>query len=102
MRAVNEVVRSRALVLEQVVGCKRDRFILLNPDEILYFSAEDGLVKAHTASETFWVNYQLGELEAGLPGELFFRARREVLPPARRGSRWPASNSAWPGSFPTT
>jgi len=25
------------------------------------------------------VNYQLGELEAGLPGDLFFRARREVL-----------------------
>ena len=40
---------------------------------------EDGIVKAHTAAETFWVNYQLGELEAGLPADLFFRARREVL-----------------------
>ena len=25
------------------------------------------------------MNYQLGELEAGLPPDLFFRARREVL-----------------------
>ena len=40
---------------------------------------EDGIVKAHTAAETFWVNYQLGELEAGLPQDQFFRARREVL-----------------------
>lgn len=37
---VAEVSRSRAPVLEQIVGCKRDRFVLLNPDEILYFSAE--------------------------------------------------------------
>jgi len=37
------------------------------------------VVKAHTATETFWVNYQLSELESGLPNELFFRARREVL-----------------------
>jgi DNA-binding LytR/AlgR family response regulator len=36
-------------------------------------------VKAHTADDTFWVNSQLAELEAGLPPELFFRARREVL-----------------------
>jgi DNA-binding LytR/AlgR family response regulator len=36
-------------------------------------------VKAHTATDTFWVNYQLSELEAGLPAESFFRARREAL-----------------------
>jgi DNA-binding LytR/AlgR family response regulator len=40
---------------------------------------EDGIVKAHADSGTFWVNYQLGELEAGLPPDQFFRARREVL-----------------------
>ena len=44
-----------------------------------YFQTEDGVVKAHTASESFTVNYQLGELEAGLPADVFFRARREVL-----------------------
>ena len=40
---------------------------------------EDGIVKARTAGDTFWVNHQLSELEACLPTELFFRARREVL-----------------------
>ena len=34
---------------------------------------------ATTAKDSFWVNYQLAELEAALPPEEFFRARREVL-----------------------
>jgi DNA-binding LytR/AlgR family response regulator len=76
--AVNEVVRSRSLVLEQIVGCKRDRFVLLSPDEILYFNAEDGLVRAKTASESYVVNYQLAELETAL-AQCFFRARRSTL-----------------------
>lgn len=64
--------------LRQVVCRKRDRFVLLPPEQILWFQVEDGIVKAHTQSETFWVNYQIGELEAILVDE-FFRARREVL-----------------------
>ena len=40
---------------------------------------EDGIVKAKATNDSFWVNYQLVELEAALPKELFFRARREVL-----------------------
>jgi DNA-binding LytR/AlgR family response regulator len=64
--------------LTQVVGRKRDRFILLNPADILYFTTEDGLIKAKTATDSFLVNYQLAELESGLP-ETFFRARRSVL-----------------------
>jgi DNA-binding LytR/AlgR family response regulator len=58
---------------------KRDRLVLIPPEQILWFHVEEGIVKAHTAAETFWVNYQLGELEAGLPEGLFFRARREAL-----------------------
>jgi DNA-binding LytR/AlgR family response regulator len=77
-RLVDEVARTRAPVLRQVVGRKRDRFILLNPAEILYFSAENGLVKARTATESYLVNYQLAELEAAL-AESYFRARRSVL-----------------------
>ena len=65
--------------LRQVVCRKRDRVLLMPPEQILWFAVEDGLVKAHAAAETFWVNYHLGELEAGLPSDLFFRARREVL-----------------------
>jgi two-component system, LytTR family, response regulator len=65
--------------LRYVVGRKRDRFVLLNPAEIYFFRAADGLVRAHTKDESYWVNYQLNQLEAGLPVESFFRAHRSVL-----------------------
>jgi DNA-binding LytR/AlgR family response regulator len=77
-RAVTEVIRKRAPALHQVVGRKRDRFILLDPAEILYFASENGLVKAKTATDSYLVNYQLADLEAALC-ESFFRARRSVL-----------------------
>ena len=73
------VVREAPKPLQQVVCRKRDRLVLTPPDQILWFQMEDGVVKAHTAADTFTVNYQLGELEAGLPSAAFFRARREVL-----------------------
>jgi len=73
------VARETPKNLRQIVCRKRDRLLLVPPEQILWFQVEDGLVKAHTAADTFWVNYQLGELEAGLPPDLFFRARREVL-----------------------
>ena len=82
-RAVAEVARSRTAVLDQIVGCKRDRFVLLDPNEILYFSAEDGLVRAKTAAESYVVNYQLAELETALR-QHFFRARRSTLVNLRR------------------
>ncbi|MEO8370281.1 MAG: LytTR family DNA-binding domain-containing protein [Candidatus Solibacter sp.] len=73
------VVREAPKPLQQIVCRKRDRLVLTPPDQILWFQMEDGMVKAHTAADTFTVNYQLGELEAGLPTAAFFRARREVL-----------------------
>jgi DNA-binding LytR/AlgR family response regulator len=73
------VARETPKTLRQVVCRKRDRVVLTPPEQILWFQVEDGVVKAHTAAEAFWVNYHLGELEASLPGGLFFRARREVL-----------------------
>jgi two-component system LytT family response regulator len=73
------VAREAPKTLHQIVCRKRDRLVLTPPEQIFWFQVEDSLVKAHTASETFSVNYQLGELEASLPAELFFRARREVL-----------------------
>ena len=73
------VVRETPKPLQQIVCRKRDRLVLTPPDQILWFQMEDGVVKAHTAADTFTVNYQLGELEAGLPPAVFFRARREVL-----------------------
>jgi len=82
-RVVGEVARARAPVLEQIVARKRDRFVLLDPEEILYFSAEDGLVRAKTATESYVVNYQLAELESAL-AQAFFRARRSALVNLRR------------------
>jgi DNA-binding LytR/AlgR family response regulator len=82
-QAVAEMTRSRAPGLEQIVACKRDRFVLLNPEEILYFCADNGLVKAKTATESYLVNYQLAELETAL-AQTFFRARRSTLVNLRR------------------
>jgi len=76
---VLKAVRETPKTLRQIVCRKRDRLVLTPPEQVLWFQVEDGLVKAHLPVETFWVNYQLGELEASLPADLFFRARREVL-----------------------
>jgi hypothetical protein len=55
------------------------RALLVPSEQILWFQVQDGIVHATTAKDSFWVNYQLAELEAALPPEEFFRARREVL-----------------------
>jgi DNA-binding LytR/AlgR family response regulator len=76
---VRRVAVDAPKTLRQIVCRKRDRIVLMPPDQILWFRLEDGIVKAHSQNETFWVNHQLGELEKSLPEDLFFRARREVL-----------------------
>jgi len=76
---IRRVARESPKILRHIVCRKRDCLVLMTPEQILWFQVEDGVVKAHTAADTFWVNYQLGDLEASLPQELFFRARREVL-----------------------
>lgn len=76
---VRQVADQSARVLRQVVCRKRDRLLLIPPEQILWLQVESGIVKAHTADDTFWVNSQLAELEARLPADLFFRARREAL-----------------------
>ena len=65
--------------LQRIVCRKHNRLVLLDPTEILWFYIDGGIVRAQTASENYWANYQLNQLEAGLDPELFFRARREVL-----------------------
>src|ERR1700682_792952 len=76
---VLQVVRESPQGMRHVVCRKRDRMLLIVPENILWFATEDGIVKAHTESEVYWVNYQLAELESSLPEKLFFRARREIL-----------------------
>jgi DNA-binding LytR/AlgR family response regulator len=78
-KLVANVVRAAAPPLKQVVGRKRDRFILLDPADVIYFSAEDGVIKAKTATDTYLVNQQLAELDAALAQSNFFRARRQCL-----------------------
>lgn len=73
------VARESPKPLRQIVCRKRDRLVLVAPEQILWFRVEDGIVKARTESETYSVNHQLSELEARLPHERFFRARREAL-----------------------
>jgi len=76
---LRKIADESARLLRQVVCRKRDRMLLIPPEQILWFQVENGIVKAHTAEDAFWVNSQLSELESGLPAEMFFRARREVL-----------------------
>jgi two-component system, LytTR family, response regulator len=63
----------------QIVARRLDRFLLLDPSEILYFYIDHGIVRARTDEDTVWVNYQLGDLEQGLSEFSFFRAHRSSL-----------------------
>lgn len=74
-----ETARALTPKLAQIVGRKRDRLLLLSPGDIVFFAAEDGLIKAKTATESYLVNHQLAELETSLAEGNFFRARRQVL-----------------------
>lgn len=77
-RVVN-VVRQAPVSTNYIVGRKRNRFILLRPAEITYFSAEKDLVEAHTANEAFQVELTLNDLEQALAKQRFFRAHRSSL-----------------------
>jgi two-component system, LytTR family, response regulator len=78
-QTLSSLIKNTPTPLRQAVGRKRDRFFLLSPDEIIFFRADDGIVRAHTATEVYWVNYQLNYLEACLPEEIFFRAHRSAI-----------------------
>jgi len=65
--------------LEHIVARKLDRLLLLDPSEVMFFYMENGMVRVRTATESFWVNYQLGELETALSAANFFRAHRSTL-----------------------
>jgi DNA-binding LytR/AlgR family response regulator len=76
---VLQITRESLKPFRQIVCRKRDRLVLISPQQILWFRVEDGIVMARTDHETYHVNYQISELEARLPQDHFFRARREVL-----------------------
>jgi len=78
-QTLSSFIQTAPAPLQQVVGRKRDRFFLLAPEDVIFFRADNGIVRAHTAIEGYWVNYQLNYLEACLPEEMFFRAHRSAL-----------------------
>jgi DNA-binding LytR/AlgR family response regulator len=79
LESIQRAAREAPRVLRQIVCRKLGRTLLVPAEHVLWFHAQDGIVKAITAADSFSVNYQLAELEAALPADLFFRARREVL-----------------------
>jgi two-component system LytT family response regulator len=76
---VLRLARESPRTVRQIVCRKRDGLSLIPPREILWFHVKDGIVRARTVGDSYWVNYQLVDLEGLLPAGLFFRARREVL-----------------------
>jgi two-component system, LytTR family, response regulator len=69
----------QAAPLAQFVGRRRDRLVLLRPEQVVFFRLEDGLLRIHTEAENYWSDYQLNDLEARLPTPPFFRAHRAAL-----------------------
>ena len=80
----------------QIVARKLDRFLLLDPAEVLYFYIDHGIVRARINNDTLWVNYQISDLEQGLSELSFFRAHRATLVNLRRVKEIrPAARSAF-------
>ncbi len=78
-RNVQATLSSVSQRLEHIVVRKLDRLLLLDPSEVMFFYMDNGMVRARTATESYWVNYQLGELETALSTANFFRAHRSTL-----------------------
>ena len=80
---IEEESRVRAALsrttLERIVARRGNRVLLLEPASICFFRMENGLVKAQTATDSYWVNYTVSELESGLSANRFFKAHRSAL-----------------------
>jgi two-component system, LytTR family, response regulator len=78
-RNVNRLLGDELPPMEQIVARKANRVFLLDPTEALFFYMDGGIVRVRVENDTYWVNYQLGELEQALASRGFFRARRSSL-----------------------
>jgi DNA-binding LytR/AlgR family response regulator len=76
-------VASTAPPLRSIVGHKQNNCFLLKPEDIFWFSIVDGIVRARTLTDSYWLNHPIGYLEESLDqssiGRGFFRARRDSL-----------------------
>jgi DNA-binding LytR/AlgR family response regulator len=66
-------------VLQRIVARKGNRIALIESADICFFRMDAGLVRAYTVTDSYWVNYTMSDLEAGLSGKQFFRAHRSAL-----------------------
>lgn len=78
-RNVNRLLGDDLPPMEQIVARKANRVFLLDPTDALFFYMDGGIVRVRVENDTYWVNYQLGELEQALVPRGFFRARRSSL-----------------------
>ena len=78
-RNVSNLLSDDRPTMEQIVARKSNRVFLLDPAEALFFYMDGGIVRVRVENDTYWVNYQLGELEQALAPRGFFRARRSSL-----------------------
>ena len=78
-RRVRRAVNQAAPPLTQVVARRRDRFVLLPLNQIVFFEVENGVVRAKTESDSYWTDYRINDLESRLPDPPFFRAHRSVI-----------------------
>jgi len=76
---VNRLLGDDLPPMEQIVARKANRVFLLDPADALFFYMDSGIVRVRVENDTYWVNYQLGELEQALVSRGFFRARRSTL-----------------------
>jgi two-component system, LytTR family, response regulator len=78
-RNVSSLLNDDLSPMEQIVARKANRVFLLDPGEALFFYMDGGIVRVRVENDTYWVNYQLRELEQALTSRGFFRARRSCL-----------------------
>jgi DNA-binding LytR/AlgR family response regulator len=74
---LSALVRSRPL--ERLPVSRGKRIALLDLDEIVWLSSEDGLVFVHTAEGRFLVNLTMAQLEERLDERRFFRVHRSTI-----------------------
>jgi two-component system LytT family response regulator len=72
---------TRALVSSpsRFLGKRRNRFHVIPQDDVLYFVSEGGLTKLCTASNHYWVQPTMTELEHRIDPSVFFRISRSVI-----------------------
>ena len=78
-RKVEHLLSSAPSQMEQIVARKANRVFLVDPADALVFYMDNGIVRMRVENDTYWVNYQLGELEEALEPRGFFRAHRSSL-----------------------